>query len=148
MWYGIFWTLLNVSAGLFSWYAHKIAKLFGKSGTLTIIFVFIVSGYLLLGFIASFWAILIIFIFYFTRGIATPILKDYINKITTSDVRATVLSIRSFFIRIFYSFIGPLMGWLTVKENVKFALFTGGIFFTIIVGFILYFVLKYGIKKS
>jgi hypothetical protein len=52
-------------------------------------------------------------LFYFLRGIATPVLKDYINQRTGSEVRATVMSLRDLTIRVFFSLFAPLAGWIT-----------------------------------
>jgi hypothetical protein len=64
------------------------------------------------------------------RGIATPILKDYINQYTDSKVRATILSVRNFEIRINFAAIGPLLGYLTETFSLNIArLVTGIIYF-------------------
>ena len=51
------------------------------------------------GFIRSYWAMPFIVIFYLARGVATPILKDSINRIAPAPMRATILSVRNFIIR-------------------------------------------------
>ena len=66
------------------------------------------------------------------RGVATPVLKDYINQITTSDVRATVLSVRSFIIRFLFAIIGPFLGWYSDKFSLQNALLLAGIVFFIL----------------
>jgi amino acid transporter len=48
--------------------------------------------------------------FYCARGLATPILKNYINENTGSEVRATVLSLRMFLVYILFAALFPLMG--------------------------------------
>ena len=52
------------------------------------------------------------FFFYVIRGFATPILKGYINRQTFSEMRATVLSIRNFIIRLIFASMAPFLGWL------------------------------------
>ena len=51
-------------------------------------------------------------IVYLVRGFATPVMRTYINDITPSNIRATVLSIRSFCIRVTFAIMAPLMGWI------------------------------------
>jgi hypothetical protein len=64
------------------------------------------------------------------RGIATPIFKNYINQYTDSEIRATMLSVRNFIIRISFAVTGPLLGWITDHINLKSALMlAGGIYF-------------------
>ena len=53
-----------------------------------------------------------LYLFYLVRGYATPVLKDYINRITASHIRATVLSVRNFIIRLLFAITGPLLGWV------------------------------------
>ncbi len=130
--FGIFWTLLNATVGLGSYYAYKIErKLKMKLSLILILFLF-VSGFVFLGFFISLYAIGILFIFYFARGLATPVLKEYINKITPSEIRATVLSIRSLLLRLLYSVLGPLFGWVSDVINLKTALIMCGITLMII----------------
>ena len=58
---------------------------------------------------------------YVNRGLATPVMRTYINDITPSNMRATVLSIRSFCIRVTFAIMAPLMGWIadiyTLKQS-------------------------------
>ena len=39
-------------------------------------------------------------------------MRTYINDITPSNMRATVLSLRSFCIRVTFAIMAPLMGWI------------------------------------
>lgn len=56
-------------------------------------------------------------------------LKDYINRITASEIRATVLSVRNFIIRLLFALVGPLLGWVKDVYTLPQALLlAGGIF--------------------
>ncbi|MFV0376109.1 MAG: hypothetical protein ACK5JD_02265, partial [Mangrovibacterium sp.] len=79
----------------------------------------------------SLWGIGLLFFFYLVRGLAHPILKDYINRYTKSEVRATILSIRNFVIRINFAVIGPALGYLTDKFSLSLALAVAGTSFLI-----------------
>jgi uncharacterized membrane protein (GlpM family) len=51
------------------------------------------------------------------------------NQNTRSDIRATILSVRDFIIRIIFAVIGPFLGWITDNINLKSAfLLAGGIY--------------------
>jgi len=113
--------------GLGSYYAYKIEKKLKMKFSLIFILFLFVSTYILLGFFMSLSAIGVLFVFYFARGLATPVLKKYINKITVSEIRATVLSIRSLLLRLLYSILGPLFGWVSDVINLRTALIMGGI---------------------
>lgn len=122
----VFWTLLNLTVGIGSVRAYRIEKFLGLKKTIVIILLFISSGFFLNALFISIPAILLLFVFYFVRGIATPVLKDYINRLTPSDIRATVLSVRSLIIRILFSAIGPVLGWMSDNISLKMALLMCG----------------------
>jgi len=125
--FGILWTLLNLSAGVFSMYSYRVERLLGQKNTLLFIVVFISLGFILTSIEISLSGIAILFGFYMVRGIATPALKDYINQYTDSKVRATILSVRNFEIRIIFAAIGPILGYLTDTFSLKTALMVTGI---------------------
>ena len=130
--YGILWTGLNVSAGIFSALAYRLERILGERTLLILICASIPGGFILSSLIDSRWVLLILMLFYFMRGIATPVLKDYINRLTRSDMRATVLSVRSFVIRILFAIIAPLMGRVSDVYDVGISLMVSGIIFSVI----------------
>ncbi len=144
--FGILWTLLNLSVGLTAMFAHRIEKTLGSVKVLVIIAIFIPSGYFLLSFFHAQWAIVFLFVFYLVRGFASPVLKDHINKGTTSDIRATVLSARNFIIRFIFALVGPTLGWITDVFSLKQALLLGGIVFLVAAMVLLILRLKAGYK--
>jgi MFS family permease len=127
--FGIFWTALNLTVAVSSVFAHWVEKILGKKSTLLFIIVLLAAGYIFSGIVISYWGLAFLFLFYLIRGIATPVLKNYINEYTESEVRATMLSVRNFVIRIAFAGIGPLLGWITDNLNLKSAfLLAGGIY--------------------
>jgi MFS family permease len=130
--YGLTWTLLNLSVGLAAMAAYKVEAKLGAVRTVMGIAILIPAGYLLLGFMDSILALSILFAFYVVRGIATPVLKDYIHRLSASDVRATVLSVRNFIIRLCFVLVGPAMGWLTDGRGLRDALLFGGTIFLVL----------------
>ncbi len=125
--FGILWTLLNLSAGVFSMYSYRIERLLGNKKTLLFIVIFISLGFILTSLEISIAGIAILFGFYMVRGIATPVLKDQINQYTDSKVRATILSVRNLEIRIIFAAIGPILGYLTDTFSLQTALMVTGI---------------------
>lgn len=75
---------------------------------------------------------LAIFVLYLGRGIATPILKDWVHAETPSEMRATVLSVRSFMTRLGFAATSPVLGWLSDHHSLQTALISGGVFFLIL----------------
>lgn len=125
--FGILWTMLNLSAGIFSMFSYRIERMMGQKNTLFLIVIFISLGFILTAEENSFTGIAILFGFYMVRGIATPVLKDYINRYTDSKVRATILSVRNFEIRIIFAAVGPVLGYLTDTFSMQTALLVTGI---------------------
>jgi hypothetical protein len=76
--------------------------------------------------------LVILYLFYLVRGYATPVLKDYINRITASHIRATVLSVRNFIIRLLFALLGPLLGWVKDIYSLPQALLLAGSIFLVI----------------
>lgn len=56
-----------------------------------------------------------------------PLSADLINRMTSSDVRATVLSVRSFFSRLLFVCVSPFVGALADARGIPYALFITGI---------------------
>ena len=104
-----------------SW-SDRVDNYFGPRKMGILILVFIVGGYVSLAFNLTYAGLAILFVFYIFRGFATPILKGYINQMTFSDMRATVLSIRNFIIRLMFAAIAPFIGWLNDMYSLQVAL--------------------------
>jgi MFS family permease len=130
--YGTVWTALNLITGSSSILAHRIEKSLGESGTLKLIAVLIPLLMVFSGIVPDYAIIPLLAVFYFLRGIATPVLKDYINKNTGSEVRATVMSLRDMVIRIFFSIFAPLSGWLSDNYTLRRGLAVSGSFILIL----------------
>jgi len=129
--FGIFWTALNLSVGLSSIFAHKVEGFMGKRWSILLVVVLLSAGYFLAGISISYWGLAFLFLFYLIRGIATPIFKNYINEFTESEVRATMLSVRNFIIRIAFAAIGPLLGWITDKVSLNHAFILAGAIYVV-----------------
>lgn len=125
--FGILWTMLNLSTGVFSIFSYRIERWMGRRNTLLLIVFLLTLGFILTSVEISLAGIAILFGFYMVRGLATPVLKDYINQYTDSKVRATILSVRNFEIRIIFAAIGPVLGYLTDAFSLQTALLVAGI---------------------
>jgi MFS family permease len=113
--FGILWAGLNFSAGLTSFNAHQFDKKENNHKMLIYLSLVMITSFILLGFNSSMFGLVFILIIYLLRGIVTPILRNAINENTTSNKRATVLSIRSFIIRISFAICAPILGY--IAEN-------------------------------
>ena len=109
--FGIVWAILNFSVGIFSLLAYRVEALLGRRRTLISLIFLVLVGYLLLAFFRSLWAMPIFLIFYYVRGINRPVVRNYLNRLVTSDKRATVLSVANMMGRVAFSIVGPFVGW-------------------------------------
>lgn len=125
--FGVVLAALNIMVMLGSFSSYKSDKLLGPRYILIFLLVFLAGGYLLAAQSISFWGIGFLLIFYFVRGTAHPIMKDRINKFTASNVRATVLSVRSLLIRLSFALLGPVLGWSIDRVSLSFALTLSGL---------------------
>lgn len=145
--FGLIGAGLNMAVAIPSFYAHVIERNIKTKTLLILILVLIGACYFTLSYQPTLWSLLILLIFYFTRGVATPVLRDYMNRHTPSEMRATVMSIRSFIIRIIFASTSPMFGYIADVFSLEQALVLSGIIFFILGGITLLFLLKNGIKS-
>jgi MFS family permease len=112
-WFGIIWALLQFVTAITALEAYKIENFLGKRSALVSMVFLIGASYIALSQLQALWAIAIIAVFYFVRGINTPVTKDYVNQLIPSEIRATVLSLKGLLMRLIFSIVGPVLGWVT-----------------------------------
>lgn len=129
--YGIFIPVLNLTTGTIGIYAHAFEKKMGFESTLAVIAIGIPLMYITIGWVNSIWGLGFLLLFYIIRGVATPVLKNHINRVTPSEIRATVLSLRSLIIRLAFVVLGPLLGWYADRSGLSPAMIAGGAVFLV-----------------
>ena len=143
-WFGIAWTILNLSVGVSAFYAYKLELKMGKVNTIAAFTIILAIGFIASGWVKGLWGLIFILIFYLARGVATPILKDNINRITPSNMRATILSVRNFIIRILFAALAPFYGWAIDKLSLTAALTIAGLVFITLSGISFFYFRKTG----
>nr|WP_319266518.1 MFS transporter [uncultured Draconibacterium sp.] len=129
--FGVFWTALNLTVGISTVFAYKVEEFLGRRWSILLVIALLSAGYVFSGISISYWGLGFLFLFYLVRGLATPIFKNYINQYTNSEVRATMLSVRNFIIRIAFAGIGPLLGWITDNISLSKAFLLAGIIYLV-----------------
>ena len=109
IYYGIIWAFLNFTAGITSYYSY----IFSNDNLLIYISLMMIISLIMLGLYISYLGLIFIILIYLLRGVITPNLRNLINISSTSERRATVLSLRSFVIRISFAIIAPILGYIT-----------------------------------
>ena len=119
LYFGLLWALLNLTAGLSSFNSHK----FNSKNNIFKYSIIMIVSFILLSIYQSLVGLIFIFIIYTVRGLVTPLLKNLININISSEKRATVLSIRSFIIRISFASIAPFLGFIADKKSLQYSFF-------------------------
>lgn len=120
VYYGIIWASLNIIAGITSYYSY----FFNSSNILVVISLMMIISLIALGFNISLYGFIFIVAIYIIRGIITPNLRNLININSTSERRATVLSLRSFVIRISFAVIAPILGYVTDVYDISYVFYS------------------------
>ncbi len=120
-WFGVAWAILQFSVGFFSFSADTIEKRIGRNNILLSLIFISVSGYVLIALFQSLWAIGFLFLFYLVRGLGQPTFYGYINSLISSDRRATVLSVGNLAVRLIFSCLGPIIGWVADSYSLSYA---------------------------
>lgn len=123
IYYGIIWASLNIITGITSYYSY----IFNKGKVLIYISLSMLISFILLGFNISIYGFIFIVLIYLMRGIITPNLRNLININSTSERRATILSLRSFVIRISFALIAPILGYITDVYEISYVFYFLGL---------------------
>lgn len=120
-WFGVAWAMLQFSVGFFSFSSNIIEKKIGRNNVLLSLIFVSVLGYVLIAQFQSLWAISFLLLFYFVRGLGQPTFYGYINSLISSDRRATVLSVGNLAVRLIFSCVGPVIGWIADSYSLSSA---------------------------
>jgi MFS family permease len=107
--------------------AHRLGKRAERTRTLFGISAGIMLTCLILGTISATWGLLFFILEGMLFGLFDPLLSNLANRLTTSDVRATVLSIRSLASRLLFAALTPILGYLADVFSLSFAFLATGV---------------------
>lgn len=138
--FGFVFASFQIVAAIFSKYAHKIEEKIGEKYSLFMFFFFIAGSYILMSNFIYWFSFIFGFLNQFIRGFSKVVMADYINKLTKSNIRATVLSIYNMFKQLAYALIIPIAGYIADVYSLLQALTVLGIT-TFVVGIIMIIVL-------
>lgn len=130
--FGFVWAMLNLTAGFSSVNSYKLNPLINQKTKLLIIASIIGICFIGLSSINNYYGLIFLIVIYVMRGFATPTLYNLINKETSSEIRATVLSVRSFCIRLSFAITAPVIGWVSDNGSLGIGLFILGITTTVL----------------
>ncbi|MCK5199466.1 MAG: MFS transporter [Spirochaetales bacterium] len=111
-WFGFVFSSFQLVAAFTSKYAHKLEEKLGQKYSLAMLILLVAFSYFLMSNFVFLFSFSFCFIQQFVRGFKNAIVTDYINQLTVSEIRATVLSAQSFIGRLIYAIIIPFIGWV------------------------------------
>ncbi|MFH1253499.1 MAG: MFS transporter [Candidatus Uhrbacteria bacterium] len=127
VYFGLVFAAFNLIQALSAKYSHLIEKKLGEKISLILLFVLTSLCYLFMGNVIFILSFIFAFLFQFVSGFSSVVISDYIHQETASNIRATILSTKSFVSHIFYALIAPIIGWLVDVYTLSQALTIIGI---------------------
>ena len=112
IYYGLIFALFQVVAAITSKFSYRIENYFGEKHSLIILFFLVLTSFILMSNFIFLFSFSFCFLQQIARGFLVTVVDDYINKLTTSDIRATVLSVYGLFRRLIYALIIPIFGYV------------------------------------
>lgn len=129
--FGLAHTIIVIGGAISAKFAHRATKWMDDRLILGLIALVVVGSYIAIGFTAALWGLLFFLFVRIAWGFLTPTTNDLINRMTTSDIRATTLSIKQVIGRILFATISPFFGYLadiyTINQAILFAGVLGGV---------------------
>jgi hypothetical protein len=112
VYFGMIFATFSIVASIGSKFAYKIEKRLGSFGVFMLI-AFLVGGSLIaMGLYAGVFSILFIYAQQFVRMVKSIVVEDLINKETSSEYRATMLSMESLVRKLLIAIALPFLGYL------------------------------------
>jgi hypothetical protein len=137
-WHGIIFAAMQLTSAFAARHGSQFEALVGKKSTALLLF-FPGVLFLLIGTTGNIFIIIpIVLIHAALWAISVPILLEKIQHLTSSDVRATTLSVGSMIGRVVAITIGPLFGWAVDRWSTGTAFVAMGIFFYCANGFLIF----------
>ena len=127
VWYGVVFFCLNVIAWISSHYAHRIEKRLGERACIIGMVLCLGAPILAMGLLPILPFAFLVLIQNVVRGFTRPFVGDYLNRHIRSEVRATVLSMKSTFTNVISVFGLALFGFAIHKLGLADSLTTLGI---------------------
>lgn len=125
--FGLVFAGFNVIAAFSAKYSHLLEEKIGKKYSLVLLFMLISLSYFLMSNFIYLFSFAFAFLIQAVRGFSSVIISDYVHQLTNSNIRATVLSVKSLIEKIFYATIAPFIGWFADIYTLRQALNLSGV---------------------
>jgi MFS family permease len=108
--FGVVFASFHLFAALVSKYADKIEKALKENLTLLFMPVLVIISFVLMSRFLFLWSICFILLQQASMATHEPILKNYLNRLAPSDIRATMLSVQSMAGNLVFAITAPFLG--------------------------------------
>ncbi len=108
--FGFIFASFELVAAPAAHFAHHLNQIFGRKLLLLLLLGFVVLNYFLISWFVFPFSFIFMYLLQISRGVQSVVLSDYLNQETTSEIRATVLSIQSSMGTLFYTIILLIFG--------------------------------------
>jgi MFS family permease len=120
--FGVVFASFHLFAALISKYADRIEKTLKEDLTLLIMPSLVIISFILMSRFLYLWSVGFILLQQISMATHEPILKNYLNRYTPSDIRATMLSVQSMAGNLVFAIAAPFLGRLVDKLHLENAL--------------------------
>ena len=120
--FGVVFTFFSLFGALVSKYADRIEKTLKENLTLLLMPALVIVSFVLMSRFLFLWSIGFIFLQQVSMATHEPILKNYLNRHTTSDIRATMFSVQNMAGNLIFAVTAPFLGSFVDKSGLENAL--------------------------
>lgn len=146
--FGIAWALGNFAAAAGSYLSHHLHSRISEAQQYLLIMVIVLVGLLGMAYISVVIGIIFTVIIRFAWGLLSPLSQEVVNRIVPSDLRVSLLSIKSLVQRAMFIILGPLYGWITNAYSLSSAIIASSIVLVVFGGISLMQAQKSGALRS
>lgn len=131
-WFGPIWAGANLTVAICAAYSHTLLERLGIHRMLLLFAAQVVTAYAGLGLTAAMGSFLFYYLLTAMRGFQGPIVRGYLQRHATRQMRASILSLHSLLFRLGYVVTGPLIGWISDKQGLQTAFLTLAVAFALL----------------
>ncbi len=118
---GITWALGNFAAAGGNYLSHTMKRI-SEYTQYVVIIGLVAVGLLIMAFVPTVIGVLSILVIRFAWGLLNPLSQEVVNRMVGSELRVTILSIKSLAQKMMFIILGPLYGWVSDVYSLSTAL--------------------------
>lgn len=127
VYFGVVFAGFNVVVAISAKYSHLIEEKIGQKHSLVLLSTLTGLGFLLMSNFIYLFSFAFALLIQFVKGFSSVVVSDYVHQLTDSNIRATVLSVKSLIEKMFFAVITPFIGWAVDVYSLAQALSLSGV---------------------